>query len=77
MGAGKCTLLMAEELGLEDLAGNRTAVDGHERALYTGGILMQRVGDQLLSGPGLADDEHRRAGRRHHPQAVEQLLHAL
>ena len=26
---------------------------------------MQRAGDQLLSGPGFADDEHARRRRRH------------
>ena len=51
------TLLVAEQLGLQELLGQRGAVDGHERL---GGALAVGVDgprDELLARPGLAQDE--------------------
>ena len=36
---------------------------------------MQRLGDVLLAGPGLALEQHRAVALRHRPQLHEQLAH--
>ena len=38
---------------------------------------MDRAGDQLLAGPALAGDEHRRIGRRHAGDAAVDVAHRL
>src|SRR5207253_922983 len=55
--AGEGAALVTEQLGLEELARERRAVDGDEglsRARTTG---VNRLGDELLAGAALADDE--------------------
>src|SRR4029453_8273044 len=55
---GERAPLVPEELGLQQRLGERTAVHAHERTILPRGQLVQRLGDQLLTGPGLAEDEH-------------------
>ena len=66
---------MAEQLALEQLGGDRGAVQADERLAGALAVLVDRLGDQLLAGAVLADDEHVRVGRRHHAHQAEQLLH--
>src|SRR6185437_17060324 len=54
--------LVAEQLGFDELLGQRRAVDGDERLVGARPVEMQRACDQLLAGAGLAEDQHRRAG---------------
>src|SRR4029077_11327544 len=57
-------LLVPEDLAFEERLGNRGAVDRNERKSGARAELMNRLRDELLAGPRLARDEHRRARRR-------------
>src|SRR2546425_9167456 len=52
-------LLVAEQLGLDQRLGNRTAVERDEGILSAIAHLMDGAGHQLLTGARLALDEHR------------------
>ena len=73
-GAGERALRVTEQLRLDQVLGQRRAVDLDERALAPGRTLVQGVGDQLLAGAALADDQHVgvRVGHR-----GDRLQHAL
>jgi hypothetical protein len=58
VGAGECALLVAEQLGLEQVLGQGRAVDGDEAA-GAAGQHVQCAGDELLAGAALAGDEDR------------------
>src|SRR5712692_6682202 len=67
-GAGEGALRVAEELRLDEIPGQRRAVDLDPRPLAARAALVQRVRDQLLAGAALADDQHVGVGlgdRRH------------
>src|SRR5690606_36724056 len=67
------SLHVAEELALQQRLGERGAVDRHERTARPVGELVDRSCHQLLAGPRLASDQHRR-GRRRDP--LDQVVHA-
>ena len=75
VGAGESPFLMAEELRLEDLAGNGAAVDRDERPSGPRRVLVQGVGDELLPGPRLTDYQDCGPGGRGDSQTLEQILH--
>src|SRR5437773_4081890 len=50
-GAGERTLLVAEELALHQILGNRAAVDGDERQLGARSLEMDHPRRQLLAAP--------------------------
>ena len=56
--AGERALLVAEELGLDQVGRNRAAVDGDERSATAFAAIVDRPGDELLAAAGFADDEH-------------------
>ena len=60
MGAGERALLVAEQLGLDQLARDRRAVDPHERTSRPFREVVQATRHQLLAGARLALNEHRR-----------------
>ena len=62
--AGEGALLVAEELGLDQRLGERRATHLDERLLGPRRVVVDRVRDHLLAGPGLAADQHRRIGAR-------------
>jgi hypothetical protein len=51
---------MAEELGLEQRVGQGPAALGHERLGTARAIDVDEVGEELLAGAGLTEEEHRR-----------------
>ena len=55
-------LLVAEQLGLDQRVGNRTAVERDKGLLSAIAHLMDGAGHQLLTGARLALDEHRQHG---------------
>src|SRR5262249_5094691 len=57
-------LLVAEQLRLEQLLGDRGAVDLDEGTLRAGRREMDRTGDQILADPALAPDQLGRIGVR-------------
>ena len=75
MGAGERPFFVAEEFRFQNLSGNRAAVDRNKRACRAGGILVERVGNQLLAGARLTHDQHRRTGWRRDPCPFEKLFH--
>ena len=62
--AGEGALLVPEQLVLENLLGQRGAVEREERALGAIALVVQRARDELLAGAALAEDQHARGGRR-------------
>ena len=72
---GERSLLMAEELALEQLRGERGAVDGRRNGPLLRGQSMERLCHEFLAGTAFALDEHSGAGRRHLPDTVVNLHH--
>src|SRR5690606_2051696 len=62
--AGEAALLVAEELALDQLRGNRSAIDREEWTLAATALLVDRFRDDLLAGSAFADHEHVDGGRR-------------
>src|SRR5215470_3008847 len=60
------TLHVTEELALEQLARNRSAVDRDQGTIATRTQLMNRPRRQLLASPRLSGDQDRRVGPGHH-----------
>jgi hypothetical protein len=50
IGAGEGALLVTEQLGLEQLGGNGRRVQGDERLVGPGTMVVQGAGDQFLAG---------------------------
>ena len=57
---GERAALVAEELALDELLGDRGAVDLDEGLVLAARVLVERAGDELLARAALAGDEHRR-----------------
>ena len=74
-GARERPALVAEELASEELARQRPAVHGLERAAAAAAQPVERGRDELLAGPGLAEDQHGHVVRGHAPDPVEERLH--
>ena len=72
--AGERALAIAEELGLEQLLGDRAAVDRDERLRRAHADLVDRARDQFLAGAGLAGHQHRRHAAR---DLLDQRAHLL
>ena len=64
-GAGERALLVAEQLRVDQLGGDRAAVDAAERPTAEGRMLVDGAGDDLLAGAGFPEQQHRRAASRH------------
>src|SRR5437870_7104605 len=64
VGAGERTLLVAEQVGLDESLGDRRWVDGDEGLLAPRALMVDGPRDELLAGTALAGDQHgrRRAG---------------
>src|SRR3990172_2326499 len=63
--AGERAFLVAKELGLDQILRNRGAIDLDERTLGSLAVVMDGVGNQLLSGPVFALAEDVRLACRH------------
>ena len=74
--AGERALLVAEELRLDQLLGNRRAVDLHEPLAAAQAVAMDRARDELLADAALALDQHGRVGRRRAPTGAITCLSA-
>lgn len=68
-------MLVTEDLVLEQLLGNRRAVEHDERSVAARRALVDRVGDAFLAGAGLALDENGGVGLREPVDQVEQVAH--
>ena len=67
--AGERALLVAEELRVDQLGGNRAAVHAAERPGPERRVLVDGAGDDLLARARFAEQQHRRAAPRHQPRA--------
>ena len=54
----KDALLVAEQLALQQVLRDGGAVEGQERRLGAGAVLVDRPGHQLLAGAALSGDQH-------------------
>src|SRR4029077_19066873 len=68
-------LLVAEQLGLDQLRRHRAAVQRQERRFLAPAQIVDGLRRELLSGAALAGDQHRGGGRRYAPERVIELLH--
>ena len=64
-GAGERAALVAEQLALDQLGGNRRAVDLDERPRRERALAVDVRGQQLLAGARFAGEQHAGVGPRH------------
>ena len=57
-GAGERAALMAEQFRLEQLLGNRRAIERHERFVRARPEVVQAAGDQLFAAAGFTTDQY-------------------
>src|SRR5262249_33600832 len=57
---GERAFLVAEQLALEEILGDRAAVDRHEWVILAAASGVHRAGDELLAHAALSLDQHRR-----------------
>ena len=75
--AGEGALLVAEELGFEQVLRQRGAIDRHEGLMLPVRIEVQRARDELLARAALALDQDGRVGIRDLRDEIVDLLHPL
>ena len=66
---------MPEKLRLDQLGGDRGAIERDERSFAPSALLMNGPRDQLLARPGFAQNAHPRFACRHPPNLPHQVLH--
>src|ERR1035437_6764232 len=76
-GAGERAAFMAEEFALEQLFGNRGAIDRKKRLLATVAVMINRAGDEFLAGAAFTGDERGGVAGGHLTDELENLLHRL
>ena len=63
MRAGERAALPSEQLALDQVRGQRRAVDDHHRPVAPRAALVNRARDQLFAGAGLPEEQHGRLRR--------------
>src|ERR1019366_10435641 len=76
-GARERALAMSEELRLDELLRNGSAIDVDERLLRALRQTVQRPRDDLLAAAVLAGDQDAAVRRRRRPDLLVELLHRL
>src|SRR5690606_4086351 len=76
-GAGEGALLVAKQFALDEVLWDGCAVDLDEGLAGAARVGMQRLGDELLAGAGLAGDEYGGGGVRDPLDDVEDVLHRI
>jgi hypothetical protein len=74
-GAGEGALLVPEEFRLEQVLGQRSAVEADVGSARTWRVVVDGVGDQFLAGARLAADQDRRRPLGDHADLVEDAQH--
>ncbi|MNX96249.1 hypothetical protein D3C86_1285590 [compost metagenome] len=77
MGAGKGSFLVTEQLGLDQVLGNRAAVDRNKGFTVTLGLPVQSAGHQLFAGAAFTANQNRRLSGRQFAQQLTQLAYRL
>src|SRR4051812_28408359 len=75
--AGERALLVAKELRLDQILGNRGAVDLDERPLRPFAVVVNCIGNQFFAGAVFTLDQDVRFAGRNTLDQLEQLLHLL
>jgi hypothetical protein len=75
IGAGECAFFVAEQLGLQEVGGERRRVERDECLAGARAVSMQRVRHQFLSRAGFTGDEHGHARARQPADGAKHLLH--
>ncbi len=68
---------MAKQFGLNQVFGNRPAIDRHKRLAVALGLAVQRARDQFFAGTAFTADQYRGLGRRQFAQQFSQLADRL
>ena len=68
--SGEGAPLVAEELALQQVCGNRRAIDLDKGSRGSRAVIVQRPGQQLLSGAGFSTDQHRNVSMLRHPPGL-------
>ena len=58
VGAGEGAFAVAEQLALDQVFGQRAAIDGDERHVASRALVVHGAGHQFLAGAGFAADQH-------------------
>src|SRR6056297_1964260 len=77
VGTGEGALLVAEQLGLEQILRDGRAVDGDETLVLAVAERMQRAGEEFLASAALAEQQHRDVRGRHLLDHAADLEHGL
>src|SRR5689334_8081529 len=72
-GAGEAPGFVAEQLRLDQILRKRGAVHDNERASPSRRKVMEALGDQLLAGASLANDQHGPVKRRGTARALDRV----
>ncbi len=75
LGPGEGPALVAEQLGLQQVAGDGGHIQRNEGLVRPRAVSVQGAGDQFLAGAGLAVDQHRDVGAGQAPYGPVDLLH--
>ena len=73
MGASKCALFVAKQFGLDQVFGDRAAVDRDKRLGMALGLAVQGFGHQFFAGAAVAADQDRGLSGRQLGQQLAQL----
>ena len=74
-GAGEGAFFMAEQFGLEQVFGHRTAVDGDEWHVFSWAGLVDRARQQVLAGAGFAGDQYPCIGLGDQQRLLQAFFH--
>ena len=74
-GAGERAFFAAEQLALDQRGRDGAAVDAHHGTAAPRAPLVDLRREQLLAGAGLAEEQHRRVGRRHLLDLIDDATH--
>ena len=74
LGAGERALAMAEQFALDQVLGQRAAIDRHKGHLGPKALVVHSPGGQFLAGARVAEDQDGRVGGRH---LGDQLSHTF
>jgi hypothetical protein len=76
-GAGKCPVFVSQQLGFDQLVGNRRTIDRDERTTGAPARVMNALNEQFLAGAGLANDEHAGIRLGHHVGELDRASNAI
>ena len=76
-GAREGAFFISEQLALEEIFRQRSAIQRDERTVGPGALVMDRTGDEFLSGSAFSREQDRDVALRHHVHQAVDALHGL